>query len=185
MSTTLGLSDVKRNLLEQYLNRKNVRESIRRRRSVESAPLSFAQEQVWLHTQMAGDVPLYNETITVHRHGPLHIDVLERCLCEIIRRHEIWRTTFDVDNSKPVQIVHPAPGDYRLPFQDLSNVPATERDTELKRLAGEEVRRPFDLKVGPLLRALLVRTNEEAYSLFVTFHQIVFDAVSAYQVFLP
>ncbi|MFL6439679.1 MAG: non-ribosomal peptide synthetase [Terriglobales bacterium] len=147
--------------------------------------MSFPQEQVWLHAQMAGDIPLYNESITVHRRGPLDIATLERCLAEIIRRHEIWRTSLDLVDGRPVQVIHRAPDEFPLPYCDLSSFPANERQAELRRLATQDIRRAFDPKSGPLVRALLVRTEEDNYSLFVTFHQIVFDAVSAYHVFLP
>jgi len=53
------------------------------------------------------------------------------------------------------------------------------------RLATEDARRPFDLKNGPLLRALLVRIDDEQFRLYMTVHQIIFDAVTAYRVFLP
>jgi amino acid adenylation domain-containing protein len=185
MANTPGLSDIKRTLLEKYLNGKPVATSVGRRPSSKFCPLSFSQEQVWLHTQMAGDIPLYNESITVHRHGPLDIRLLERCLVEIIRRHEIWRTTFDVVDGKPVQVIHSAPTEFRLPFEDVSSIPAGEREVIVRHVATEEIRRSFDLQSGPLIRALVVCTEEEEYRLFVTFHQIVFDAVSAYRVFLP
>lgn len=187
MVHTSGFQGNRRTLLDKYLRSvKTAPETfIRRPPNLKAVPLSFAQEQVWLHNQMAGDIPLYNEGITVYRHGQLDIGVLERCFTEIIKRHEIWRTTFDVVDENPVQVIHPAPREFRLPFQDLSGLPESEREARLGLLAREEVRRPFSLKSGPLLRAMLVRVDEESYRLFITFHQIVFDSVSAYRIFLP
>lgn len=189
MASTSGLSEIKRSLLTKFINSRTTAggspDSIGRRPNAETAPLSFSQEQVWLHAQMAGDVPLYNESITVHRQGTLNSRVLERCLTEICRRHEIWRTTFDLVNGRPVQVIHQASDQFHVPFWDLNDLRIEERQDKLRRLVLEDIRRPFDLTSGPLLRALLVRTEQEAYSLFVTFHQIVFDAVSAYRVFLP
>jgi len=189
MASTSGLSELKRSLLTRFLNSRvtagESSPSIGPRPGSETAPLSFPQEQVWLHAQIAGDIPIYNESITVHRHGHLDIGILERCLIEILRRHEIWRTTFDLVNGRPVQIIRPVPDHFHIPFHDISDLPIPEQQAELRRLAIEDIRRPFDLSSGPLLRAFLLRTEQDAYSLFVTFHQIVFDAVSAYRVFLP
>lgn len=188
---SLGLSRSKRALLEKYLSAKPAqpettgRALIGRRASMHSAPLSFAQEQVWLHNQMAGEIPLYNESITIYRHGALDVNVLERCLTEIVRRHEIWRTTFDVVDGKALQFINPAQNEFQLGFKNLCQIPACQRLDKLRDLAIAEIRRPFDLKCGPLIRALLVRTEEQTFRLFVTFHQIVFDAVSAYRIFLP
>jgi amino acid adenylation domain-containing protein len=183
------LSEAKRRLLEKYLRSMPAGNGavprITPRPQDKPAPLSFSQEQVWLHAQMTGDVPFYNEPITIHRRGALDVAVLERCLLEIIRRHEIWRTTFDVAAGEPVQVVHPAPTTFPLPVIDLRQLPEKERCAEAVRLATADARRPFDLKLGPLVRALLVRTRHEEHRLYLSVHQIVFDAVTAYQVLLP
>jgi amino acid adenylation domain-containing protein len=134
---------------------------------------------------MAGDVPFYNETMTVYRQGPLDLATLERCLVEVIRRHEIWRTTFEVIGGEPVQVVHPAPHEIPLPLVDLRKLTEAEREKEARRLATEDAQRPFDLKNGPLLRVLPVRMDDEQFRLYLTVHQIIFDAVTAYRVFLP
>src|SRR5438105_4607770 len=184
-----GLSPLKRQLLETYVNRgaENAAATARipPRPPEAPAPLSFAQQQVWVHAQMAGDTPFYNETVTIYRQGPLHVEVLERCLLEIIRRHEIWRTTFDTVDGEPVQIVHRAPCEFPLQVHDLRHLPEAERKAKAELVATEDARRPFDLKEGPLLRALVVRMEEDRYRLYMTVHQIVFDAVTAYRVFLP
>jgi amino acid adenylation domain-containing protein len=157
----------------------------RANRRQDPLPLSFSQHQVWLHSQMAGDVPFYNETITVYRHGALDLEVLERCLLEIIRRHEIWRTIFDVRAGQPVQVVLPPPATFHVPMVDLRHLPQAEAQVEAIRLATEDARRHFDLKTGPLLRMLAVRMEDEQYRLYMAIHQIIFDAVTAYRVFLP
>lgn len=190
MSDPTALSEAKRKLLQEYLRggmgkARAERALICPRPHGVPAPLSFAQQQIWLHEQMASDVPFYNETMTVYRHGPLDLATLERCLLEIIRRHEIWRTTFEVIRGEPAQIVHPAPRMMSLPLVDLRRLQEPEREAEAMRLATENARRPFDLKNGPLLRALLIRMDHEQFRIYMTVHQIIFDAVTAYRVFLP
>lgn len=187
------LSDAKRILLEKYLsgNALSAREGktqITPRPRGNMAPLSLAQEQVWLHGQMVPPgVPVYNETLTIRRSGLLNLVALARTVAEIIRRHEIWRTTFELHEGQPVQVVHPAEGGFRLPFVDLDlrDIPELEREREAVRIAREVARAPFNLKEGPLLRATLVKLSEGDHRLFLTFHQMIFDGVTAYQVFLP
>lgn len=184
------LSKAKRRILEGFI-RGNLGKAteahlrINRRSPEEAIPLSFPQQQVWLHAHMAADVPFYNEAITVYRFGPLDLDLVERCLLEVIRRHEIWRTTFEAREAVPVQVIHEPPSSIPLPLADLRNLQVTERELEASRLATQDARLRFDLKKGPLLRARIVRLGDEEYRLYLTFHQIIFDAVSAYQVFLP
>src|ERR1700733_5423680 len=64
-------------------------------------PLSIAQQQVWLHGQLAPGVPLYNEVLILERVGPFNQEALERCFAELIRRHETLRTTFAVEDGNP------------------------------------------------------------------------------------
>src|SRR5260370_24280236 len=130
-------------------------------------------------------VPVYNETLTIRRSGPLNVPALERTFAEFIRRHEIWRTTFELREGQPVQVVHPAEAGFKLPVVDLQNIPELEREREAVRVALEAARAPFDLEEGPLLRAILVTLSEGDHRLFLTFHQMIFDGVTAYQVFLP
>jgi surfactin family lipopeptide synthetase A len=148
------------------------------------APLSFAQEQIWLHAQLVPGIPIYNEPVTIHRHGPLDVQALERALTEIVRRHESWRTGFGLDNGEPVQIIQPATP-VMLPVVDLSQMPASERESEARRLAREDALRPLDLTQAPLFHALLVRFSDTEHRLFLTLHHIIFDGYSIYRVLLP
>src|SRR5262249_24934444 len=72
----------------------------------ERPPASFAQRHLWLHPRIAPDQPVYNEPITIHHRGALDVAALERSLAEVLRRHEAWRTTFNVEDGELVQVVH-------------------------------------------------------------------------------
>src|SRR2546426_1118529 len=183
------LSEQKRRLLEKYLRgdvppSPGAHDLIPRRPAGLAAPLSAGQHQIWLHSQMAPGLPLYNEPLTVHRIGPLDVAALEWSLCEILRRHEAWRTTVAVVGGEPVQVVQPVPR-IALPVVDLRSLPETEREPEALRLATEEARRPIDLVRGPLARFRLIRLGDEEHRLYITLHQMIFDGVSMYSVFLP
>jgi len=149
-----------------------------------TAPLSFAQQQVWLHAQLVPGIPIYNEPVTIRHHGSLDVAALERALTEIIRRHEAWRTTFALADGEPVQIVQPATMVF-LPVVDLSDLPETRKEESARQLAHEDALRPFDLSVGPLLRALLIKLSNHEHRIFLTLHHIIFDGYSIYRVFLP
>jgi amino acid adenylation domain-containing protein len=184
------LSDAKRKLLEKLLRGGGSRTpaaqlQIPRRTPGSATPLSPFQEQFWTHAQIVQGQPLFNETMTIVRHGPLEPRILERCFVQIVGRHEIWRTTFDTVDGEPVQVIHPAPADFPIPAVDLRHLPERERDAEALRLGQADSRRLFDLKKWPLLRALLVRTDDEEYRLFMATHHLISDGVTAYSVFLP
>jgi amino acid adenylation domain-containing protein len=188
-SQALNLPDARRQLLEKYL--KGQLAPIRSRAAAIArsavggpAPLSYRQEQIWLHAKLAGAALIYNEPITIHRFGPLDAAALLRSFNEIIRRHEVWRTTFPCVDGLPVQVVHPSP-EVEIPLVDLRQLASDQREAEALRLATEDARKPFDLTNGPLLRAKLVRLADEEHRLFLTLHHIIFDGVSIYGVLLP
>jgi hypothetical protein len=109
--------------------------------------------------------------------GPLDVAVLEHSVNEIIRRHEVLRTTFALVDRQPVQVIAPSLS-IPLTMEDLRALPATERQDEVQRLAWAEARKPFDLEQGPLLRGHLLRLGEHEHLLFVTMHHIISDGWS-------
>ncbi len=179
------LSDAKRRLLQKYLRGEMAAgsDAIVARRENRPTPLSLAQEQLWRRSRVPGIPALYNESITVRRSGALEVAALERAMAEVIRRHEIWRTSYGTLDGEPVQVVHPAPATFPLAVADLEALSAPERESEVLRIAVEQAHRPFDLEGGPLLRATLVRMAEQEYRLVMTAHLSIVDGVSVYQVF--
>jgi hypothetical protein len=148
------------------------------------APLSLAQEQVWRLDQTAGKLaPLHNESITIHRRGPCDPALLQRSLAEIIRRHEIWRTTFETVGGRPIQIVHPAPAGFKLPVADLRTLSEGKLEKKALELATEDARKPFDLKQGPLFRAQLVTLDDADHRLYLTAHQSIVDGITVFDIF--
>ena len=186
--TATVLSETKRKLLQEYASGRMTRSAapLALRPSGMNAELSLAQEQVWRRAAAVKEVPsFYNESITIHRNGPLNLEVLECSFTEVIRRHEIWRTTFHGSSQGPgpVQVVHPAPSRVAIPVIDLCAVEESERWRSATWLATEQAREPFDLEAGPLVRSILIRLKEHVYKLFVTMHQSVVDGVSAHDIF--
>src|SRR5438067_7150298 len=130
---TAKLSEGRRTLLQRYLRGGMTRSEakpalIPKRKERGPAPLSYSQQQIWLHSQLAGAYLIYNEPITIHRHGELNVSALEGSFAEIVRRHEAWRTIFQWDGGQGVQIVHPAPEHIEIPFIDLRAHPRAEEE---------------------------------------------------------
>ncbi len=188
MPETAQLSDAKRRLLTKYLQgRMEGRpavQAIPRRAPDEAIPLSYAQEQVWLHAQMAPDIPLYNEPVTIHYTGSLDVAALEQSFNEILRRHEAWRTCFVTIDGAPVQKVEPSVT-VPLPVVDLRHLPDEQREAEALRIATEDARKPLDLTQVPLFRVRLIWLRDEEHRLYLNLCHIIFDGVAIYRVFLP
>jgi amino acid adenylation domain-containing protein len=189
VSSKPELSDAKRQLLKRLM-RGDGRDQAASMALVESragdaiVPLSANQRQIWLHAAMAPDVPLYNESITIHRLGSFDLDAMREAVNEILRRHESWRTGFETVDGELVQVIHP----HRrldIPLSDVSHLPEAERDAAALALGSDDARKVIDLADAPLFRARVVKLAEDNHRLYFTLHHIIFDGVSIYRIIVP
>jgi hypothetical protein len=184
-----AVSRNQRDLVEAWLKARDAADSARMRvippRAKQSwARASVEQEQIWVHAQLAGTMPVYAEPVTVHYNGLLDVEALRRSLAAFVQRHAAWRTTFELRDGELFQIIRPQLN-VPIPYSDLSSLPQAERERRALKLASHDAFTPFDLSRGPLLRWRLVRLSSEEHRLYVTLHHIIFDGVSLYQIFLP
>ncbi|MFL5382886.1 MAG: non-ribosomal peptide synthetase, partial [Longimicrobiaceae bacterium] len=140
-------------------------------------PLSFAQERLWFIDRLEPGSAVYNIPVARRLAGALDEAALERALGEIVRRHETLRTVFREVDGSPVQVIAPFDG-FALPVEDLSGLGEADREAAVRRRAGEEARRAFDLSAGPLFQAGLLRLGEEDHVLLLSMHHVVSDGWS-------
>ena len=138
-------------------------------------PLSHAQRRLWVLDQMEGSSAQYNMPAALLFEGSLDSDALERTLRTVIERHEVLRTTFATLDGEPVQVVHESI-DFRIELLDYSRQDNVEE--AVRSLAGELAARPFDLSNGPLLRACLVKLDDQKHVFCFNMHHIVSDGWS-------
>lgn len=140
-------------------------------------PLSYPQQRLWFVEQMRDESNPYNIYPFFQLNGPLSVAALQQSISEIIRRHESLRTIFRFEGTEPVQVVQPELK-IEIPVIDLAALSEGERRSAVERITQEEIERPFDLETGPLVRACLLRLQEEQHLLCLAMHHIVFDAWS-------
>jgi thioesterase domain-containing protein/aryl carrier-like protein len=141
------------------------------------APVSLQQQRFWLLDQLTPNNPAYNIAVRWGLSGPLDIDILRRAISEIVRRHQVLRTRFELIDGQPMQIIEPSLN-VELPVVDLRPFGDAERTQMAERLTVEEAQRPFDLTRLPLMRAALLRLRDSEAVLLVTTHHIVSDGWS-------
>jgi amino acid adenylation domain-containing protein/FkbM family methyltransferase len=151
--------------------------ALTRSRRTHAPRLSFAQERLWFLDRLAPGSVAYNVPAAVRLRGRLDPAALAATLREIVRRHEVLRTSFETTATGPIQVIAPRL-DLPLPLTDLSRLPRAAREAEALRVAGAAAGRPFDLSRGPLLRTALLRLGSEEHALLVTLHHIATDAWS-------
>ena len=140
-------------------------------------PLSFSQERAWFIEQLHPSNRAYQFQALLYFTGRLDVDALERSLSEIVRRHEIYRTTFPEIDGNPVQDIH-APFSVSLPVTDLQELPDHEREAVLQKRINEETQKPFDLNKLPLVRWTLVQLKLDEFVLIQVEHHLVHDGWS-------
>jgi hypothetical protein len=140
-------------------------------------PSTIAQQALWYLDRLQPGNAAWNIAVRFRVRGPLDLSLLERAVNEVVRRHEILRTTFRFEDHLPVQLIH-APGHIPVPLDDLSALPSLNRDIEEERRTIVEASLPFDLKVGRLIRARVLRLAQQDHMLLVTMHHIVSDGWS-------
>ncbi|SEM89758.1 non-ribosomal peptide synthetase [Lihuaxuella thermophila] len=177
-----SLSAEKRALIEKLLKQKQESQAkagipVQSRDSL-SFPLSFTQQRLWILNQLEPGNPFYNVPSVFRLKGSLDMDALKRTLNEMVRRHEVLRTTFaENEEGQPVQRISPSQ-QMEMRVMDLRNLDAEKREVEKERLIQEEALYSFNLSEGPLFRALLLHLEDDEYLFMVTMHHTVFDGWS-------
>ncbi|MFI0776429.1 non-ribosomal peptide synthase/polyketide synthase [Streptomyces sp. NPDC021212] len=171
-SRASALPEEMREALRRRLAGKAGRTGIPRADRTQPLPLSFAQARLWFLHTLQPDEAGYNSAVALRLTGALDTAALSRALDALVERHEALRTVFEEGDGQPSQVVREATA-VPLPVADLTGAPE-----ELQARLLAEYSRPFDLRTGPLLRALLIRLADEEHVLLLTAHHIVTDGWS-------
>ena len=75
----------------------------------QNLPLSFAQQRLWFLDQLESATATYNIPWALRLVGNVNVLALEQALIEIVRRHEVLRTSFPSIESQPTQVINPEP----------------------------------------------------------------------------
>ena len=119
----------------------------------------------------------YNIPAAFRIEGDLNVSALERALREIVNRHEVLRTRIVEIDGQPFQEIVPNVA-IELPVVDLSHLPQDQSMAEAERLLAEDARQPYNLAEAPLMRAKLLRLDEQEHVFVLNFHHIVCDGSS-------
>ena len=141
-------------------------------------PLSFNQQGLWFIDQLEGHLATYHQSFAVSLKGSLKVDILERSLQEVVRRHEILRTTFVSRHGQPVQVIADQ-ADFQLSQVDLSHLTAMEQQIEVEQFSIAEIQRPLNLAQDQLFRVSLLRLQDESHLLLFVMHHLVADGWSS------
>ncbi|HEY2491713.1 MAG TPA: non-ribosomal peptide synthase/polyketide synthase [Paenibacillus sp.] len=143
----------------------------------EKMPLSYAQQRLWFLDRLDPNSALYNIPNVWRFKGIWDISILEQRLNDIFERHEMLRTIIQEHGGVPMQLIQ----DYEprsWSVIDLTHLSASEKEVELERLMGIEVKASFDLLKGPLIRAQWIQMDSDDWVFLSTMHHIISDGWS-------
>ncbi|OQK16460.1 hypothetical protein AU255_00700 [Methyloprofundus sedimenti] len=183
LSNKSSLSSTKQAVLEKLLKAKNQVYSEKIQSKNDSiAPLSFAQQRLWLLCQLESENSAYNIPTAIRLSGKLDYRAMEKAFNAIIKRHAILRTKFVMENEQPRQMIIPEVS-VNIPVEDISGSFSESMNLFLQDIIYSEGIKAFDLKDFPLFRFRLLylgnKTGEKEYIFLITMHHIISDGWSA------
>ncbi len=142
----------------------------------QNLPLSFAQQRLWFLEQLQPDTTTYIIPSAVRLTGELNLNIFEKSLNEIIRRHEILRTNFIIQEGQPVQIIS-ANSTLKIDKIDLQHLDKAEQDIAIIQDL-KNAQNPFNLAQDLLLRVHLFQLKPSEFVVLLTLHHIISDGWS-------
>ncbi|MBA54635.1 MAG: hypothetical protein CMK89_09285 [Pseudomonadales bacterium] len=140
-------------------------------------PLSYAQQRLWFLDQLEPGSTAYNMPGAFRLHGRINVRALQQSVYAIVSRHDVLRTTMQLVEDEPVQVVAPA-ADWSMQVVELASETAQQQqvriDQEVEALYGHA----FNLSAGPLFYVKLLVLGAEDYVLLINMHHIVSDGWS-------
>ncbi|MEO7533477.1 MAG: amino acid adenylation domain-containing protein, partial [Ferruginibacter sp.] len=140
----------------------------------ENIPLSFSQERLWFIDRLEGSVQ-YHLPVVLRLKGNLNKEALAYALQNIVNRHEVIRTVIEEQDGQTRQHILE---ENQWQLAEAGGTAFKEDPAGLRKFAQQLINKPFDLSKDHMLRATLVRLDEQDHALVVTMHHIASDGWS-------
>ncbi len=145
-------------------------------------PLSFSQQRLWYFDQLKPDSVLSNLPNAFRLHGNLSIDMFQKALNQIVKRHESLRTKIGIDEDLPYQAVTPEM-EFPMEYIDFSKVPSQDQELQLTTLLSKASKEPFHVYDTPLIKTKLIKIKDDEHVFFFKAHHLIWDNLS-FDIFL-
>jgi amino acid adenylation domain-containing protein len=184
------LGQMRRALLERRVRAAGMNPAVSESPAVTSltvsgpVPLSASQSQMWYQSQLAPDARMLNEVVEIRKTGALDVDTLRRALTDVVARHEALRTTFDLIDGVPHQIIR-EPTEVDLPISDFSDLDTADAVARAVDIVTADSLQTYDLANGPLIRPRLIRIAESDHRLYIGLHHLIWDGLTLNRVVFP
>ncbi|WP_257022650.1 non-ribosomal peptide synthetase [Pigmentiphaga litoralis] len=107
--------------------------------------------------------------------GELNVPALQTCVGAVVSRHDSLRATFEEISGGEIGQTVSESAAFLFECTDLREYSDDEQLMRLQAIVDRATRKPFDLRTGPLLRTVLIRTREDQHQFVVVMHHITSD----------
>ncbi|MFJ7269151.1 amino acid adenylation domain-containing protein [Streptomyces sp. NPDC099050] len=135
------------------------------------APLSFAQQRLWVLSRLEEAGAAYNIPLALRIEGPLDTAALHNAVRDVAGRHDILRTVFLEENGSPVQVVLP---EFRAAGLEVRTVAEADLESALTSASAHV----FALAEEPPLRTTVFHLGQDDHVLLLLLHHIAGDGQS-------
>jgi surfactin family lipopeptide synthetase A len=161
--------------LAAFLESKTVKTSTSERSHIVPAeksdryPVSAAQRRLFILDQLTTDKLSYHIPEIWNIKGELNTESFKNAFYKLAERHEILRTSFDLAEDLPVQIIHDTI-DFNIPVLRMTEEKAMEYIRSFIQ--------PFELNKAPLFRTEIIEMAADRHLVLFDAHHIIIDAFS-------
>ncbi len=142
-------------------------------------PLTFQQQQIWWFEKLIPESLVYQSQYSLRIKGKLNCLILEKALTEIVKRQEVFRTSFcfDEKNNEPKQIIH-EPWQVKMPVEDLSVLKINSSETEIKKILLQHFKEKINPEFSPCVRWKLYFLGNDEWIFTHMEHHLIHDGWS-------
>ncbi|MGA4721898.1 amino acid adenylation domain-containing protein [Fictibacillus nanhaiensis] len=148
------------------------------RQNDEPIPLSYVQQSIWIHNQIAQNPSIYNIPLIIKVNSEMKLQELQIALEKLMKRQESLRTTIVLKDSDPIQQIQDDLT-VTIKFEDLSRMTDYDKNQAISERIKTQVWETFSVSVGPLFRLMLIKLSEKENILIGSFHHLIFDGESS------
>ncbi len=147
-------------------------------KEMDSYPLSSGQHRLWVGSRSVQDASIFNMFGQMSLDDTFEIELFEKAINAVIKRHEILRTVFKKNEAEKVR-------QYIIPYDvfefTIKHINYEGKDDN-QRLAQqyitEDTYKSFDLESGPLIRMAIIRLHDNKSIFYYNMHHIISDGWS-------
>ncbi|MBG1268402.1 non-ribosomal peptide synthetase/type I polyketide synthase [Nostoc sp. WHI] len=156
--------------------RYNIQEPIPAITQQKSYPMSHGQRGLWALEFLDHNHNTYGMPSAYQFNGDLNIAAFENAFQDLIKRHEILRTTFTLIDNEPRQIVHEQ---MNFGVKQIDLIESEEQEKVIDEAVKNNAKTTFNLEVGTLLKVNLLKLSQQSYIVLFNMHHIISDGWSA------